>query len=247
MVGNLGINLGGASANVGLHIKGLWFGTFDLIKVDGGNANSVVVKVETSQKGGNNFGTYINTFIAPDLKAIAAAKVFQILQTSDDTAKVTHLHVLNGCVDSITNGFYLSSLADSKIPGVATTDTTNDYYVESSTGVVLESAEVSSGAIKNFSFGTDNADITVIPASRSVTPAFNTANLTPAYMEHDKIQLFPSTTEQNYYARFQSNCTAPNAFNLKVSSREALILFSLKSLYALYSISLSPPFNSSCS
>jgi len=205
------------SSAIGIHIKGLWYGWLERPRITGTGA--IGIKIETSESGGDNWGSFIIRILSPDTKQFSAntAHIYTA-QTSGDTAKCTHLLVDGGWLGGGTGDvFYLRDTGHSDFRNIAM-EGGNDgdgFDVADCNKCTFAPGEVIVDGYV-FNWGT-NLNEMEIRWQKSVVGSLgieNTTNYTAPHIKRSGIRRYGSPTEQDYYYELRSRFYYPSAVEL---------------------------------
>lgn len=148
------VDLTNAGANaIGLWVRGCWFLQIYKPKTVQSAATHTGILLETSQTGGNDWGTYLVEIHNPQFHRAASTNGLYGLRTrrtSGDAVSVTHLNVYGGWSKGNDYGMYLRDLSGGKILGFAADTGIDGINIDDSGQVVLIPGELG-GSITGYS------------------------------------------------------------------------------------------------
>jgi len=199
--GTIDISGAGTSAN-GIHLAGTWFVTIDEIKIIQGPASSIGIFIETSQTGGNNYGSYCIDINNPDLWVGAGAAGIKTIRTTGDgipsVKKTTHLIIRNGWCANKINGLFLSQASTVFIDGYVVDTGTNGYYLEYCDNVMLRPGEL--GPVSNYAIVWGDLKLATALVSATVYTTLTVAPIGQTVVSGDTFTIGSGATFQNVVA-----------------------------------------------
>jgi hypothetical protein len=204
---------------VALDIRGLWFGTFYDLSIRQGAVSSTGISIQTSQKGGDNWGAYLLKFINLDMQEGAGKYGIRTWQTPGDAVAVTHLSVDGGWLHCKDYGFYLQNVSDFSTRGTAIEGGANDgIYVTDSNDVVLAPGEIGGYRGYAINLGKKADAVTVlIPSGANASNGkgfINRVESDAAAVGRDRIRLMGSREDPAYSVELSSVYSHSNAVRL---------------------------------
>src|SRR5438132_7987866 len=170
-----------------------------------------------------NWGSYVINVYNPTMISFTGLRAFQTLQTSGDNVDVTHLTVYGGWFGAAGDVFYLRNLASSRFQGMATRKNggtnVNGFNVDTSFDTTFSPGEFENLDGYGFVFGSgcaylwvDVDDLPVLPTAGLINETNYKPNRTrgpDSTGSGNEIRLFPSRSDQAYYARFSTRYYYP--------------------------------------
>lgn len=206
------IDISGADASaVGLHVRGLWFGSFTGLKVLQGPATSTGVLVETSETGGNNFGSYLLRFIGLDLKDGAGAYGFRTNRTEGDAVSVTHLLVEGGWFAKKDQIAHFAHANSGRVLDTVLDESPGDgLHFENCADWVLSPGEAGRLGGHAINFGAGNSAMTLLVPNKigtNLAGYVNEANHKPSVYAKDALRLLGSRTDASFFTELRNDYT----------------------------------------
>ena len=225
---NVDLTNAGASA-IGLRVRGCWWLNIYKPEFQGGNVGQTLLQIETSQNGGNNWGSYLLEISNPELSGTAGYGI-NCFRTSGDSVDVTHLNVYGGWSKNCNYGMYMRQVTGFQIRGFVSDTGIDGINIGNCADGLLEPGELGPNTGYGINFATGNAAIYLIAPNMAGVGGtlgyMNNSNYTPQYFDQGKLRVYGSRSDQDYYASFESQFSYAQSFLIrhKGSTAESIIM-----------------------
>jgi len=202
---------------IGLHIKGLWNSDFFGLKVIRDTSdNQVGIKIETSDTGQTDWGSYNINFYQPVLTEGTGLAAIQTTQSASDGVNVTHLSVFGGWINNGTDIFNLRYLSNGLFLNIATEVANKDIYdIDWSNDIIISPGELpgsTTGGYYKFNVRENTEAISIITQMVATDLGINGSR--PAIVSRSSSELYGSRSDLTYYVRLLSQYSYASAFKL---------------------------------